>query len=106
MSADDIIEELRSTGQVEFDFSESQPAAPVPDSQSPSESAAPAKKPTIKLSDDEAAIIKIFDAERVLSADEIAEKSAIPVQKCLALLLMLEIKKVVKKSQNGWILPA
>lgn len=104
MSADDIIEELRSTGQVEFDFSESQPA--TFDSQPRSESAEPAKKPTIKLSDDEAAIIKIFDAERVLSADEIAEKSAIPVQKCLALLLMLEIKKVVKKSQNGWILPA
>lgn len=48
--------------------------------------------------------MKCMDSSRVSYADEISERSGMAVQKCLAVLLMLEIRKIVKKSDGGWIL--
>lgn len=87
MSAEDIIGELRSTGQVELDFSAPEkPASALP------------------LSEDESRVLKCMDPSNVSHADEISERSGMAVQKCLAVLLMLEIRKIVKKSGGGWIL--
>jgi len=97
MSADDIIDELRSTGQVEFAFSlsENAPAQESGDSRI---------KAKIALSQDEEAVVKAMSGPDVSYADEISERSGFPIQKCLALLTMLEIRKVVKKADGGWVL--
>lgn len=95
MSAEDIIDELRSTGQVELDFS----AAESPEEPAPEKPSA-----ALPLSEDESRVLKCMDSSRVSYADEISERSGMEVQKCLAVLLMLEIRKIVKKSGGGWIL--
>lgn len=97
MSADDIIDELRSTGQVEFAFSLSENAP----AQESGDSGIKAK---IALSQDEEAVVKAMSGPDVSYADEISERSGFPIQKCLALLTMLEIRKVVKKADGGWVL--
>ena len=97
MSADDIIDELRSTGQVEFAFSPSENAP----AQESGDSRIKAK---IALSQDEEAVVKAMSGPDVSFADEISERSGFPIQKCLALLTMLEIRKVVKKADGGWVL--
>lgn len=95
MSAEDIIDELRSTGQVELDFSPAErPEEPAPEKPSAA----------LPLSEDESRVLKCMDSSRVSYADEISERSGMAVQKCLAVLLMLEIRKIVKKSDGGWIL--
>ena len=95
MSAEDIIDELRSTGQVELDFS----AAERPEEPAPEKPSA-----ALPLSEDESRVLKCMDSSRVSYADEISERSGMEVQKCLDVLLMLEIRKIVKKSGGGWIL--
>ena len=97
MSADDIIDELRSAGQIEFAFSPSE-NAPV------QESGDSRIKAKIALSQDEEAVVKAMSGPDVSYADEISERSGFPIQKCLALLTMLEIRKVVKKADGGWVL--
>lgn len=86
-SAEDIIDELRSTGQVELDFSPAErPEEPAPEKPSAA----------LPLSEDESRVLRCMDSSRVSYADEISERSGMAVQKCLAVLLMLEIRKIVK----------
>lgn len=56
------------------------------------------------MSQDEEAVVKAMSGPDVSYADEISERSGFPIQKCLALLTMLEIRKVVKKADGGWVL--
>ena len=90
-SPEDIIQSLSFSGQIEFALEESAPA----------KESAPKAAPSINLSGDEAAVFACFKNAESLGVDAISETSSLPVSKCLAALLMLEIKKILSKNPGG-----
>ena len=89
-SPEDIIQSLSFSGQIEFALEGSAPA----------KESAP-KAQSINLSGDEAAVFACFKNAESLGVDAISEASGLPVSKCLAALLMLEIKKILSKNPGG-----
>lgn len=55
----------------------------------------------IKLSEDESKIYNLLKAGDTMHADEIARTSKLPISKCLSILLMLELKRVLAKGAGG-----
>ena len=96
---EDVLDSLKFSGQLQINFQK--PAfqkgetAPAPPSSNAS------KRQSLELGGDEAAIYECLKQYDSLEADEISEKSGLPIAKCLPALLMLEIKKIASKDAGG-----
>ncbi len=94
-SAQDVLEQIkfRYTPQnLEFDFSS-------PQAESPSSPPLPQRLP---LSDDENYVLSFFQAGAILSLDEaILSITALPANKLVAIISMLEIKKYIVRTPNS-----
>lgn len=96
---EDVLDSLKFSGQLQINFKK--PAfqkgktAPAPPSSNAS------KHQSLELGGDEAAIYECLKQYDSLEADEISEKSGLPIAKCLPALLMLEIKKIASKDAGG-----
>ncbi len=86
-SPEDVLDALSFAGQLNLNLTPTEQNIP--------------QHTSLSLSEDESnvftAIAELGDA----SADEISLKANIPIQKCLACLLMLEIKKLISKTPLG-----
>lgn len=92
--AEDVIDALSFSNQIELSF--------VGGTEKKSSEQACA--PQIKLEGDESKIVECFADSPEIDLNTITEKSGLPTSKCLSTLLMLEIKKVVKKTAAAtWI---
>jgi DNA processing protein len=91
---EDIIDELKFSGQLEISF-DSQPQKPSTSKKTD------APKPTINLSGDEATIYKCFETLDSADVDTISEHTQLPPHKCLPILTMLELKKILVKDAGG-----
>lgn len=91
---EDIIDELRFSGQLEISFDSKQ-------SNKQEQKKVDSEKPKINLSEDEWAIYKCFDVFDTADVDTILEKSQLPPHKCLPILTMLELKKILVKDSGG-----
>ena len=78
----------------------------IPPSAPQKNSAKTSKAPEPNLSADERKILEIVRREQNVHIDTIAELSGLEVRKCLPLLTMLELKRLVKKSAGGFFRPA
>ncbi len=106
---EDILDELRFTGQLEISFDTPTTKSVKSKISKPRESASifnkeeatPQERPQIKLSENESIIyacIQKFDSADV---DTISENTALPPSKCLSILTMLELKKIIAKDAGG-----
>ena len=97
-SPEDIIDELKFSGQLELSFN-------VPETKSGSKSTTQKKveseMPKINLSADESLIYQSLDACDGTDVDTILEKTQLPPHKCLPILTMLELKKIIVKDAGG-----
>ena len=91
---EDIIDELKFSGQLEISFD-------TQDKKSSTEKKVDTPKPTINLVGDEAMIYKCFETLDTADVDTISEKSQLPPHKCLPILTMLELKKILIKDAGG-----
>ncbi len=98
-SPEDIIDSLKFSGQIEFSFQGKNRKHGL---EIPPGKAAP--KPIISFSEDEDKILRILSDNSETCIDEISERSGFPVQKCIPILLKLEIKKAVSHLAGGnWL---
>ena len=101
-SPEDVIDSIVFASKVEFEaLNEKNLTAQADTRQDRSGNISGNSKPKINLSPDEAAVYGLLKGGD-LSADRIAEELSMPVQKCSAALLMLEIKKLASKRGGTW----
>ena len=62
---------------------------------------APLPKPAPALAGDELALFRLIEREKTIHVDAIAELSGMGMKRCLPVLLMLEIKRLVGKDAGG-----
>lgn len=95
-SPEDVLEALQFSGQLKLSLGDTC----NPSDKAPSGTTVQSELPG-NLGDDEFSVLKALDALDDATADAISELTKLPIQKCLAALLMLEIKKLAGKNKNG-----
>ncbi len=97
---EDILDELAFTGQLEISFDspkESKNKKAIPEKTSSENS----RKSKIKLSENEVVIYACVEKFDSVDVDTIAESTGLPMAKCLPILTMLELKKILVKDAGG-----
>ena len=95
-SPEDVLEALQFSGQLKLSLGDTCNTLDKAPSGTTVQSELPGN-----LGDDEFSVLKALDALDDATADAISELTKLPIQKCLAALLMLEIKKLAGKNKNG-----
>lgn len=117
-SAEDVIDELKfsnklgvKTAQIEFVLETQNPKMRKTETSiekilenkktPPSKTREKTFGADVNLSEDESKIYAVLKDGESLHADDIARASGLPISKCLSLLLMLELKRILVKSAGG-----
>ncbi len=103
-SPEDIIESINFAKPQQmslFDTPSSLSPAEKTDTPITKSSEPPQQKNLPKLSDDENVIFGIIQRERTIHIDTLCEISCIEMKRCLPILLMLEIKRLISKDAGG-----
>jgi len=99
---EDIIDSLSFSGQLEISLDDNLEAST--NKKTVVKNHTETKKEScdaINLQGNEAKIYSAIAKSQEISADEISEKSGLPVSTCLSTLLMLEIKRLIVKNAGG-----
>ena len=98
---EDILDSLKFSGQLEINLTPDTSPHTREKSAASQSSDSSKNAPSIELDSDEYAIYECLKTSGDLPADDISEKSQLPISKCLSTLLMLELKKIVLKDAGG-----
>ncbi len=95
-SIDDLIEELRYTGQMQLNLEPASPVSGAGVMESPSENFLPDN-----LSESEKTIAQCFADGAILYPDNVNETTGLPLNEVTASLMMLELKRLLQKRADG-----